>query len=211
MALTYTQLKSDLIEYLENNSTEFAAIQDRIIRNVETSIYRKADLNVFRKTSTATITSGDPSWPRPDDYVVDRVLKLTIASVATDLIPKDVSFIQTYWPTVATTGEPKYYADWDHDTFVMAPTPTLAYVATLGFTYRPQSIVDSATTSWLGDNAQDLLLYGCIVEAYGFSKLTENTQDLQYWQAKYEDALAALKFEEETRQRREEMRQGVIR
>ncbi len=211
MAITYTQLKTAITDYTENDSTEFSDNFDRIIRNVETSIYRKADLNVFRKTSTTSLTVGDRFLAKPLDFVIDRYFKITVSGSEVDLIAKDVSFLQTFHPVPTTKGTPRYYAEWDHDTFIMAPTPDTAHVVTLGFTYRPTSIVDSGSTSWLGDNAQDVLLYGCLVESYGFNKLTENVSDMAFWQEQYKDSLASLKDEEERRQRREAYRYGEFK
>jgi hypothetical protein len=204
-------LRSDIQAYTENDSQEFQDALDRIIENVEIRVYREADLNVFRKTATASLTASDRFLAKPTDYVVDRYLKITVGTDHVDLIAKDVSFLQTFWPTAAATGAPRYYADWDHDTFILAPTPDSIYTATLGYTYRPDSLVTTGTTSWVGDNAPDCLLYGCLVEAYGFMKLTENTNDLTFWKEQYDRALASLKFEEEKRQRREAYRYGEIK
>ncbi len=211
MAITFTQLKTAITDYTENDSTEFSDNFSRIIRNVETRIYREADLNVFRKTSTTTLTASDRFLAKPIDFVIDRYFKMTVSSSEIDLIAKDVSFLQTFHPNPATTGTPRFYAEWDHDTFILAPTPDTAHTVTLGFTYRPTSIVDSGTTSWLGDNAQDVFLYGCLVESYGFNKLTENVADLAFWQNQYDRSLASLKDEEEKRQRREQYRYGETR
>ena len=92
----------------------------------------------------------------------------------------------------SSTGEPKYYADWNEDSFVVAPTPDAAYGAELHYFYRPQSITASDDgTSWLGTNAELCLLYGSLVEAYTFMK---GEQDLlQLYNGRFTESLQWLK------------------
>jgi predicted PolB exonuclease-like 3'-5' exonuclease len=54
----------------------------------------------------------------------------------------------------------------------------------------PTSIV-TAGTSWLGDNFDSVLLYGSLLEAYTFMK--GETDVIQNYMARYNEALAALK------------------
>ena len=53
---------------------------------------------------------------------------------------KDIEFVQTYNPNPATTGVPKYYAQFDINNFVLAPTPNAGFTTTLSYFYRPTSI-----------------------------------------------------------------------
>jgi hypothetical protein len=110
---------------------------------------------------------------------------------------KDVNFIREAYPTSATQGLPKYYAQFDGDfttppspgNFILGPTPNANYSVELHYYYDPPSIVTSGT-SWLGDNAETVLLYGTLIEAYTYMK---GEQDLivQYTE-RYREALAQL-------------------
>ena len=53
--------------------------------------------------------------------------------------------------------------------------------------YYPESIV-TATNTWLGDNFDPVLLYGCLVEAYTFMKGEPDM--VQLYDGKYKEALA---------------------
>ena len=53
--------------------------------------------------------------------------------------------------------------------FILGPTPDAAYEVQLHYYFDPPSIVTSST-SWLGENATEALLYGSLVEAYIFMK-----------------------------------------
>jgi hypothetical protein len=39
---------------------------------------------------------------------------------------RDVSFLKEYWENNTETGTPKYYAVWNENTFLLAPTPDVA-------------------------------------------------------------------------------------
>jgi len=83
--------------------------------------------------------------------------------------------VREAFPDTTVQGLPQYYAIFDGDTatghgnFLLAPTPDAAYNLELHYYYDPPSIV-TASTSWLGDNAEATLLYGSLIEAYTFMK-----------------------------------------
>ena len=53
------------------------------------------------------------------------------------LLQKDVNFIQEYTANPVTTGSPIYYAQFDVDTFIVAPTPSSSFAVELHYYYRP--------------------------------------------------------------------------
>ena len=56
---------------------------------------------------------------------------------------------------------------------------------------------------------QDLLLYGCLVEAYGYLKGPADM--LQYYEGSFKRALQSYAIEQQGRRRRDEYQDGVIR
>ena len=110
----------------------------------------------------------------------------------TYLLLKHVSWIRDYTPAAATTGEPLYYAEFDDDTFILAPTPNANFTFELHYFYRPASLVDAGDsgTTWLSTNASNTLLYGSLVEAAIFMKL--NPAEIQTYDVKYQEGLARL-------------------
>ena len=61
----------------------------------------------------------------------------------------------------------------------------------VGFAATVQTINNSTGTSWLGDNYEQVLLYACLVEAYGFMKGEQDM--LAYYQTKYDEGIKQLK------------------
>jgi len=133
----------------------------------------------------------------------------------TYLLNRDVNFIREVYPNPRDIGTPKYYgifgpatANSDELTFILGPTPDAAYNAELHYYYYPESIVD-AETSWLGDNFDTVLLYGCLVEAYTFMK---GEQDLMVlYDTKYKEALMLLKNLGDGKQRGDAYRDGQVK
>ena len=83
------------------------------------------------------------------------------------------------YPNASTQGAPKYYALFDNDTFILAPTPDQSYTTELHYFYRPTSITATSNgESWLGTNAPECLLYGSMVQANLFLKGEADMQQL---------------------------------
>ncbi len=208
---TYATLKTAIANWTEDDSSEFSDVLDDVIGLAELRIYREADLDVFRKYATTTGTQADRYLAKPTDFVLDRWMYITVSGSEVYLTQKDVSWIADYWPKTTNEDQPLYYADWDDDTLVICPTPDAAYKFTMAYTYRPARLDSNNTTSWLGTNAPDVLLFACLVESEGFLEGMDRGQEpgmFKVWEAKYQQALQHLRDEEMRRQRRTERRQG---
>jgi len=131
----------------------------------------------------------------------------------TFLYDKDPSFIREAYPSPTTTGLPKFYAQFDGETptskgnFIIAPAPDATYTVELQYYYDPPSIVD-AGTSWLGDNAETVLLYGSLVEAYTYLK--GDADMMGQYRQQYESAVGQL-LGVDVRSKRDDYRDGQMR
>jgi hypothetical protein len=131
------------------------------------------------------------------------------------LLNKDVNFIREAYPQTAGRGEPKHYAifgpqsaDINELTFIVGPTPNLAYTAELHYYYYPESIVTAGTT-WLGDNFDSTLLYGTICEAFVYMR--QEADMMKVAQDRYVQAIALLKNLGDGKQRADAYRDGQVR
>ena len=131
------------------------------------------------------------------------------------LLNKDVNFIREAYPLTALTSEPKHYAifgpqssDVNELTFIVGPTPSSAYKAELHYYYYPESIV-TATTTWLGDNFDSVLLYGTICEAFVYMR--QEADMMKVAQDRYVQAIALLKNLGDGKQRADAYRDGQVR
>ena len=209
MAWTFTTLKNALQDYLETTETTFVDNLTVIITQAEDRILKSIQLPDFKKNSTGSTTSGTPYLTCPSDFLAPYSLAVDNSGYEF-LLYKDVNFIREAYPDSTTTGIPKYYSLFDADSFILAPTPNANLTAELHYFYKPESITAASSgTSWLGDNAESTLLYGCLVEAYTFLKGEPDL--LQLYATRYEDALAKLKGLGEGYDTTDSYRSGSVR
>ena len=180
MSFTYATLKTAIQDYCETTETTFDNNLSVFIKEAEERILKNVNMPLFRKNVTGTATTDSAYLSSPSDFLAPYSLAVISSSTYIYLLLKHVSFIRSFTPASATTGVPKYYALFDDSTFLLAPTPDSGYTFELHYKYRPASLTagsDSGTT-WLSTNAPDALLYGCLVEAANFLKITEELQKL---------------------------------
>jgi hypothetical protein len=209
MAFTYTTLKQTIQDYLETTETTFVSNLPNIITQAEERILKEVQLPDFRKNVTGSLSSDNEYLSTPTDY-------LAIYSLAVDnsgyeyLLNKDVNFIREAYPVSTVTGVPKYYSLFNESTIIVAPTPSSSFNVELHYFYRPESITVAASgTSWLGDNAENALLYGSLVESYTFLK--GDADLLQLYMSQYADAVSRLKTLGEGYGTTDSYRSGAVR
>jgi hypothetical protein len=219
MAYTLANLQDDIRNYTEVDSGVLSnTILDTIIKNAENRIYRDADSDDNRFYATSNLASGSRYVTIPSDLRFIRYVQLTDSnSKQTFLEKRDTSFMAEYYNTPGTaSGIPKYYANWDANYWVVAPTPNSTNLITLAYTKQPDSITTttgvtppSTNGTYTSNKYQDLLLYGCLVEAYGYLKGPADM--LQYYEGSFKRALQSYAIEQQGRRRRDEWEDGAIR
>ena len=208
MSWTYTTLQSAIQDYTQNTESTFVADLAIIITQAEQRIIKSVELPNFKKNVTGNLSSGNQYLATPSDYLYPY----SLATIDTDgnytyLLSTDVSFIREAYPVIATTGNPKHYAQFDDNTFIVGPTPSSSLDAELHYFYIPESISASADgTSWLGTNAPEVLLYGSLVEAYTFMKGEPDI--LITYEKRFQEALQKLTLQSDGYNRKDAYRDG---
>ena len=173
MSFKYRGLKTSIQNYMDNSETTFVNTLDTFIQEAENRIFNTIELNVFRKNVTGTAASGNTYLSAPTDFVAPLSLAvLDSSNNYTYLLLKHPSFMRSYIKSAATTGVPKYYGQFDDDTFILAPAPNANLTFELHDLYEPASLTtkgDSGTT-WGSTNPRNLLWYGSLVEDSIFMK-----------------------------------------
>jgi hypothetical protein len=208
--MTYDELVTNIRNYTEVDANVFTnAVINTFITMAENRILRDIDLDVYKKESTGSMTSGNRFLTSPTDILTHRYMFITVGTDKIYLDFRDTSFMREYWPNPALTGVPKYYAVWDQDTFNIAPTPNANYPVELGYIYRPAQLSPANPTTWISTNAPEALLYACLIQAYSYTKGPEGM--LAYFDNSYKQAIQGLGIEQQGRRRRDEFRDGMIR
>ena len=220
MAYTLDNLRTDIRGYTEVSSNVLSdTILDTIIKNAENKIYRAIDTDqsVFYATSNAIV--GNRYVTIPDDLRAIRYVQFkNSAGDQFYLEQRDTSFIAEYYSTPGTSAVdiPKYYANWDENFWVLAPTPDQTYEITLAYDKEPETITDTTSSpapatvgTYLSNKYQDLLLYACLVNTYGYLKGPADM--LQYYQGAYKEAIESYAIEQIGQRRRDEYEDGEVR
>jgi len=215
MAYTLANLQDDIRNYTEVDSSVLSnGILNTIIKNAENRIYREVDSDDNRFYATSNLQSGNRYVTIPSDLRFIRYLQLTDSSGNQVFLEKrDTSFMAEYYNTPGTqSGLPKYYANWDANYWVVAPTPDSTNLITMAYTKQPDSITASPGSTqgtYTSNKYQDLLLYGCLVETYGYLKGPADM--VQYYEQAYSKAANSYSIEQQGRRRRDEWQDGVVR
>ena len=222
MTYTLANLQTDIRNYTEVSDNVLSdSILSTIIINAENKIYREVDSDEERYFATSQLAVGNRYVTIPDNLRFIRYVQLTDSdNNQFYLEQRDTSFMAEYYVTPGSSSVdiPRYYGNWDSTFWVVAPTPDKPYVITLAYNKEPDSITNTtlptnapAATNgtYLSNKYQDLLLYACLVNTYGYLK---GPQDMiQYYNQAYEKALMSYAIEQQGRRRRDEYQDGVIR
>jgi hypothetical protein len=212
--MNYSQLVTAVSNYTENTFT--TSEMNTFINQAEQRIYNSVQFPSLRKNVTGTITANNKYLSCPLDYLSTFSLAVVDATGAYEyLLNKDVNFIRQAYPQPTDTAIPKYYALFGPNSavanelsFILGPTPDATYTVELHYFYYPESIV-TASTTWLGDNFDTVLLYGTLVEAYTFMK--GETDMMQLYDGKYKEALQLAKRLGDGLERSDSYRSGQYR
>ena len=210
--MNYSDLLNNVRNYTEVGSEVLSnSVIDVFITNVENKVQKQLDLDAFRKFATSSFTIGSPFITLPDDFDLERGVQIvdTATNDRTWLEQRDTTFIDEYnVDRVNNTGKPKYYANWDQNTMIFAPTPDATYTIELWYNKTPDHLSSSQTTTWLSNNAPEVLIYGTLTEAFSYLK---NPTYVQLYQQMYSQAVQGLSVTQMGRKRRDEYADGVLR
>lgn len=215
--MTYTELCTAINSYTEN--TFPANMLAVFTEQAEQRIYNTVQFPSLRKNVTGTITANNKYLSTPNDFLSPYSLAVIDATGAYEyLLNKDVNFIRQAYPTPTDTAIPRYYALFGPTvsgstistelSLILGPTPDATYAVELHYYYYPDSIT-TATTTWLGDNFDTVLLYGALVEAYTYMKGEADMVAL--YSGRYQESLALAKRLGDGLEKQDSYRSGTYR
>jgi hypothetical protein len=181
---------------------------DTFIQQAEQRIFNSVQFPNFRKNQTGTLTANNQYLEAPPDFLASYSLAVITDGSYEYLLNKDVNYIRAAYPSPTDTGLPRYYAQFDDNTFILGPTPNAAYTVEMHYFFYPESIVTAGTT-WLGDNFDSALLYGALCEAATFMKAEPDT--VASYNKRYEEAMILAKRLGDGMERRDAYRSGQVR
>jgi hypothetical protein len=180
----------------------------RLSSKPSSEYYNSVQFPNFRKNQTGVLSPTNPYLEAPPDFLASYSLAVITNDSYEYLLNKDVNYIRAAYPNPTVEGIPKYYAQFDDNTFILGPTPDVAYTVEMHYFFYPESIVTAGTT-WLGDNFDSALLYGALVEAYTYMK--GEADIVAAYNKRYEEAMILAKRLGDGMNRRDAYRSGQVR
>ena len=222
--LDYTSYVANVAEMavVSVDDANFQAIIPMMLNYAELRIYRDLDL---MNTSTA-ITGLDYvlqpqnrklSFPMTlpngkGSIVVSEQINLILPAGQSDpdggtayrqpLLPTTKEFLDAvYGSSLAdNTGVPKYYAPFNENLFFVGPAPDDTYYVEVVATFRPNTLSESNSTTFLSEYFPDLLVMASMIyiSAYqrNFGRQSDDPQMAQSYESQYQSLLKGATVEE---------------
>ena len=191
---TYDSLLQDVRRYLERG---FTAESDplvyeqlpRLVNLAERRCARELKVTGFIRAVNTLLTPGVAVYLKPDRW--RDTVSMTVNN--RPLQARAYEYLRGYWPDEASTAAPEFYADYDYQHWLLAPTPAAAQTLEILYYEQPRFLDPEHQDNWLTEYAPDLLLYGTLLEAQPFLKKDER---IATWQAMFDRAAQALSGED---------------
>lgn len=192
--MTYDSLLVDLRRYLERGFTQESdqIVYDQLPRLItlgERRIARELKIEGFIRPVQTPLQIGVAVYLKPDRW--RDTVSMTLNGVP--IFARAYEYCRNYWPNEAQTGTPQFYADYDFQHWLIAPTPDADSTLEILYYEQPALLGEELQTNWLTEYAPDLLLYAALLEATPFLKSDER---IQTWQALYDRAAQAISGED---------------
>lgn len=196
--LTYDSLVTDLITYCErDNDTAFQAQIPRLVMYAENRVATDLKVEGVQQVVTNTLAVGQPNMAKPTGWRDTVSFQLTRADgTRFNVFPRTYEYARQYWPDSTQKGEPRYYAEYNFENFLLVPTPDIAYAFELIYHAKIQALDTTNEVNWLTMNAPQLLFYAAMLEAQTYLK---NDAKTQLWAGFYNDSLQAFGKEDSGR------------
>jgi len=208
MAITHSSFLTQVRNYTEVDSNVLTdTLLDEFIRNVELDLASKVDYDDLRKYATTSTIASQRYLSMPSDLVYLRSVQVTNSGVRDFLEKRDTSFISEFNPG-ESTGVPKYYANWDDQNIVLAPTPNSAYTIQINYIIDPPHFT-STNSTFLSTNQDQLLLYGVLAECFSYLKGPMDMYKL--YLDKYNESTQGFMQQQMGNRRRGQYEDGVLR
>lgn len=188
---TYDNLVLDVQQYMERNDADFVAMIPTLIGLAESAIAAELKTLLQLVVVETTLTTADPVLIKPTRWRKTISMKINGSPV----VIRSQDYIAQY-NSESTTGQPKFYAEYDYNNWNFAPSPDQDYPVEIIYYSLVQPLDSTNQTNLFTQIAPQAMLFGTLLQAQGYLKALDK---LPVWKAYYTDCLAALKKEDNSR------------
>jgi len=195
--MNYASLVSNIQNFMEDDSTELSNSINDIIAQAEEMIFKRLpSLPCFRQVATGNFVIGTFEYTIPNARMIRQVSVTDSSSNISFLDHRIDSYLRDFHPITSTTSTPTMYSTKNATTsgtiITLAPTPSATLAFQVDFIAPVTGLSSSNTTTWIGDNAENVLLAAALYEVSSFLKAPET---LQLYKAQFDEAIALFQQE----------------
>ena len=194
--MNYTELVSNIQNFLEDDSTELSNSIPTIITQAESMIFQRLpNLPCFRQQSTGNLVIGTADYTVATARMI-RQVSVTSSSNVSFLNHKIDSYLRDFHPNSSTTGTPIMYSTKDSGTggivITLAPTPSATLAYQVDFIAPETGLSSGNANSWVGTFAENVLLSAALYESSAFLKAGET---VKLYKDQFDEAIALFQQE----------------
>lgn len=189
--MTYNSLVADVINYMERDDDQFVAQIPSLIYLAEQSL--AAEIKTLQQLTVVEVivNAGQFVLSKP------ALWKKTVSMKANGQpILKRTQDYLAQITAEGSSGTIQYYAEYDYDNFMLAPTPAEDTQIELTYYGLVQPLSEANQENLLTREIPQALLYGTLLQAQGYLKALDK---LPVWKQYYNDAIVAIKGEDKSR------------
>ena len=194
--MTYDSLTSTVLQYLERSDAAVVEAIPTFITLCEFEIAQYIKTLGQMEVVDANMNIGNPVIAKPARWRKTVSMTMSKSGLKQPILLRKLEYLNAYAQDVTATGTPLYYADYDFEHWIVAPTPDQAYAFEALCYTRLQPLSSAYQTNWLTQNAPNAMLFGTLKQTAPFLK---NDARLALWKQMFDEALAALKTEDTLR------------
>lgn len=194
--MTYDSLTSTVLQYLERSDAAVVEAIPTFITLCEFEIAQYIKTLGQMEVVDANMNIGNPVIAKPARWRKTVSMTLSKSGLKQPILLRKLEYLNAYAQDVTATGTPLYYADYDFEHWIVAPTPDQAYAFEALCYTRLQPLSSAYQTNWLTQNAPNAMLFGTLKQTAPFLK---NDARMALWKQMFDEALAALKTEDTLR------------
>lgn len=190
-AMNYDNLIQDIIAYMERDDDGFVDKIPTFIGLAEYAIAAEVKTLEQLVVVNTTLQENQNVLNKPALWRKTVSMKID----GQPLLLRSQDYVSQY-QNQSGQGQPKFYADYDYSNWAIAPLPDKEYTMEIIYYSRVQPLSYQNEQNLLTEICPQALLFGSLLQAQGYLKALDK---LPVWKQYYDQAIAALKNEDNTR------------
>ena len=191
VVMTYDSLVLNVQQFMERNDADFVAQIPNLIALAESNI--AAELKTFLQLTVVetTLAANQVVLTKPARWRKTVSMKVN----GQPMLIRSQDYVAQY-QSESSAGDVQYYAEYDYNNWNFAPVPDQDYPVEIIYYSLIQPLDSTNQTNLFTQIAPQAMLFGTLLQAQGYLKALDK---LPVWKQYYNDALAALKKEDNAR------------